>query len=156
MGAIPHNSSLCSLVISNISNGTSFPKWPYLPRLNPLHIRHCKDLMSLCEEEAPFQGLTFLKLLSIQCCPSLLTLPHEGLPKTVEYLTISRGASLESLGPKDVLKSLSFLNDLYIEDCPKLKSLPEEGISPTLQQVVLQGCPLLMERCRNEKGGGLD
>ena len=108
--------------------------------------------MSLCEEEAPFQGLTFLKLLSIQCCPSLLTLPHEGLPKTVECLTISRWANLESLGPKDVLKSLSSLNDLYIEDCPKFKSLPEEGISPSLQHLVIQG----MERCRNEKGRGLD
>ncbi|RVW20598.1 hypothetical protein CK203_112946 [Vitis vinifera] len=64
--------------------------------------------------------------------------------------------SLESLGPKDVLKSLSSLTDLYIEDCPKLKSLPEEGISPSLQHLVIQGCPLLMERCRNEKGGGQD
>ena len=114
VGAIPDNSSLCSLVISNISNVTSFPKWPYLPRLKALHIRHCKDLMSLCEEEAPFQGLTFLKLLSIQCCPSLTKLPHEGLPKTLECLTISRCPSLESLGPKDVLKSLSSLTDLYI------------------------------------------
>ena len=156
VGAIPDNSSLCSLVISNISNVTSFPKWPYLPRLKALHIRHCKDLMSLCEEEAPFQGLTFLKLLSIQCCPSLTKLPHEGLPKTLECLTISRCPSLESLGPKDVLKSLSSLTDLYIEDCPKLKSLPEEGISPSLQHLVIQGCPLLMERCRNEKGGGQD
>lgn len=141
------------MVISNLSNATSFPKWPYLPSLRALHIRHCKDLLSLCEEAAPFQGLTFLKLLSIQSCPSLVTLPHGGLPKTLECLTISSCTSLEALGPEDVLTSLTSLTDLYIEYCPKIKRLPKEGVSPFLQHLVIQGCPLLMERCSKEGGG---
>ncbi|XP_034709548.1 putative disease resistance protein RGA4 isoform X2 [Vitis riparia] len=153
IGEIPDSSSLCSLVISNFSNATSFPKWPYLPSLRSLHIRHCKDLVSLCEEAAPFQGLTFLKLLSIQSCPSLATLPHGGLPKTLECLTISSCTSLEALGPEDVLTSLTSLTDLYIEYCPKIKRLPKEGVSPFLQHLVIQGCPLLMERCSKEGGG---
>ena len=157
VGAIPGNSPLCSLVISNISNATSFPKWPSLPRLKALHIRHCKDLVSLCEEPSAFQGLTFLKLLSIQCCPKLMTLTHDGLPETLECFTISRCTSLESLGPKDVLKSLTSLSDLYIEDCPKLLCFPEEGVYPSLQHLVIQGCPLLAERCRRSgKEGGPD
>ncbi|KAL6311580.1 hypothetical protein AAG906_039136 [Vitis piasezkii] len=153
IGEIPDSSSLCSLVISNLSNATSFPKWPYLPSLRALHIRHCEDLVSLCDEAAPFQGLTFLKLLSIQSCPSLVTLPHGGLPKTLECLTISSCTSLEALGPEDVLTSLTSLTDLYIEYCPKIKRLPKEGVSPFLQHLVIQGCPLLMERCSKEGGG---
>ncbi|KAL6311591.1 hypothetical protein AAG906_039208 [Vitis piasezkii] len=146
IGEIPDSSSLCSLVISNLSNATSFPKWPYLPSLRALHIRHCEDLVTI-------PRFDFLKLLSIQSCPSLVTLPHGGLPKTLECLTISSCTSLEALGPEDVLTSLTSLTDLYIEYCPKIKRLPKEGVSPFLQHLVIQGCPLLMERCSKEGGG---
>ena len=158
LGEIPDNISLCSLVLSNLPNATSFSKWPKLPSLRSLHIRDCKDLVSLSEEAAPFQGLSSLKLLSIQRCPRLVTLPmHGGLPKTLECLTIGSCSGLETLGAEDVLSSLTSLTDLYIENCPKIKHLPKEGVSSSLEHLVIQECPLLMERCsKNEKGGGPD
>ena len=152
--AIPVTRSLISLVISNISNATSLPKWPHLPELKALYIHHCKDLVSLSQEAAPLQRLTSLQLLSIESCPELVSLPDEGLPKKLECLMIGSCPNFESLGPNDVLKGLTSLKDLYIEDCPKLKCLPEEGVSTSLQHLVIQGCPLLMEQCRKEGGGG--
>ena len=71
-----------------------------------------------------------------------MSLPAEGLPIALECLMIGSCPNVESLGPKDVLKSLTSLKDLYIEDCPKLKLLPDqEEVSTSLQQVVIQGCP---------------
>ncbi|KAL6323578.1 hypothetical protein AAG906_039166 [Vitis piasezkii] len=127
IGEIPDSSSLCSLVISNLSNATSFPKWPYLPSLRALHIRHCEDLVSLCDEATPFQGLTFLKLLSIQSCPSLVTLPHGGLPKTLECLTISSCTSLEALGPEDMLTSLTSSRIFILSTAPKSSACPRKA-----------------------------
>ncbi|KAK9272460.1 hypothetical protein L1049_002833 [Liquidambar formosana] len=87
--AIPNSSSLYSLVISNISNLITLPKWPNLPGLKALYIRGCKDLESLAEEEErSFQSLTSLKLLSIRDCPKLVALPKEGLPTALECMTI--------------------------------------------------------------------
>ncbi|KAJ9680081.1 hypothetical protein PVL29_019382 [Vitis rotundifolia] len=154
--AIPATSSLYSLVISNISNITSLPILPHLPGLKALYIRNCKDLVSLSQQAAPLQDLTFLKLLSIQSCPELVSLTAEGLSITLECLMIGSCPNLESLGPMDVLKRLTSLKDLYIEDCPKLKCLPEEGVPASLEHLVIQGCPLLMEQCRKEGGGGPD
>ena len=65
VGAIPRRTSLNSLVISNISKATCFPKWPHLPGLKALHICHWKDLVTLSQEASPFQDLTSLKLLSV-------------------------------------------------------------------------------------------
>ena len=156
VGTIPKTSSLNSLVISNISNAVSFPKWPHLPGLKALHILHCKDLVYFSQEASPFPSLTSLKLLSIQWCSQLVTLPDKGLPKSLECLTLGSCHNLQSLGPDDALKSLTSLKDLYIKDCPKLPSLPEEGVSISLQHLVIQGCPILVERCTEDDGGGPD
>ena len=154
VGAIPRSTSLNSLVISNISKATCFPKWPHLPGLKALHIRHCKDLVALSQEASPFQDLTSLKLLSIQGCPKLVKLPREGLPTTLECLTLSYCTNLESLGPNDVLKSLTSLKGLHIKHCPNVHSLPEDGVSTSLQHLVIEGCPTLREQFRPD--GGLD
>ena len=152
--AIPDTSSLYSLVISGVSNLTSLPQWPQLPGLKALYIRDCKDLMSLSEgKEVSLSTLLSLTLLSIRNCPMLVKLTEE-LPATLECLSIGSCPFLQSLGPKEILKSLPSLKDLYIEDCPMLQSLPEDGLPSSLQHLQIQRCPLLTERCQMEEGGG--
>uniref|UniRef100_A0A7N2LG68 Uncharacterized protein n=3 Tax=Quercus lobata TaxID=97700 RepID=A0A7N2LG68_QUELO len=152
--AIANTSSLYSLVISGVSNLTSLPQWPQLPGLKALYIRDCKDLMSLSEsKEASLSTLLSLTLLSIRNCPMLVKLTEE-LPATLECLSIGSCPFLQSLGPKEILKSLPSLKDLYIEDCPMLQSLPEDGLPSSLQHLQIQRCPLLTERCQMEEGGG--
>ncbi|KAF3960657.1 hypothetical protein CMV_014645 [Castanea mollissima] len=154
--AIPNTSSLYSLVISGISNLNSLPKWPQLPGLKALYIRDCKDLVSLSENvEGSLRALVSLKHLSVRNCPMLVTLTEE-LPATLECLSIGSCPLLQSLGPKEILKSLPSLQDLYIEDCPKLNSLPEDGLPSSLQHLQIHGCQLLTERCQKEDGGGPD
>lgn len=154
--AIPNTSSLYSLVISGISNLNSLPKWPQLPGLKALYIRDCKDLVSLSENvEGSLRTLVSLKQLSVRNCPMLVTLTEE-LPATLECLSIGSCPLLQSLGPKEILKSLPSLQDLYIEDCPKLNSLPEDGLPSSLRHLQIHGCQLLTERCQKEDGGGPD
>ncbi|XP_059651015.1 uncharacterized protein LOC132298632 [Cornus florida] len=149
---IPETISLYSLVISNISSLTSLPKWPTLSGLNALYIHNCEALVSLSEEEASFQGLTSLKLLSIWGCPKLVTLPNKGLPASLERLSIGSCPSLKSLGPGEMLKSLTSLRDLYIEDCPAVETLPEKGFSSSLKHLHVEGCPILTRRCQKDIG----
>eukprot|EP00257_Ricinus_communis_P007475 XP_002523984.2 disease resistance protein RGA2 [Ricinus communis] len=150
--AIPASSSLYSLVISNIANIVSLPKLPHLPGLKAMHIHNCQDLESLSEEEEALRSFTSLRLLSIQGCQKLVTLPNEGLPTHLECLSISSCNNLQSLGNKESLKSLTSLKDLYIEDCPLLHSFPEDGLPTSLQHLYIQKCPKLTERCKKEAG----
>ncbi|KAJ9185681.1 hypothetical protein P3X46_005281 [Hevea brasiliensis] len=149
---IPETSSLYSLVISNMANVVSLPKLPHLPGLKALHIHNCDDLESLSEEEESFRSLTSLRLLSIQGCQKLLTLPNEGLPTLLECLSVSSCRKLQSLGSKETLKSLTSLKDLYIEDCPLLRSFPEDGLPTSLRHLYIEKCPELTEQCKKEGG----
>ncbi|KAJ9185682.1 hypothetical protein P3X46_005282 [Hevea brasiliensis] len=152
--AVPNTSSLYSLIISNIENLVSFPKWPHLPELKALYIHSCKELMSLSQDERPLRSLSSLKLLSIKECPKLVKLPAEGLPSSLECLSINSCAGLKSLVPKDILKSLTSLKDLYIQDCPLIDSFPEDGLPESLQHLHIKDCPLLTKRCQRENGVG--
>ncbi|KDP39600.1 hypothetical protein JCGZ_02620 [Jatropha curcas] len=150
--AIPDTNSLYSLVISNVANVVSLPKLPNLPGLKALYIHNCEDLESLSEEEGSFQSLSSLRLLSIQGCQKLGTLPNEGLPTLLECLSVGSCHSLQSLGNKGTLKSLISLQDLYIEDCPLLQSFPEDGLPTSLQHLYIQKCPQLTEGCKKDVG----
>nr|POE69569.1 putative disease resistance protein rga3 [Quercus suber] len=103
-------------------------------------------------ERASLSTLLSLTLLSIRNCP--MPKLTEELPATLECLSIGSCPFLQSLGPKEILKSLPSLKDLYIEDCPMLQSLPEDGLPSSLQPLQIQRCPLLTERCQMEEGGG--
>ncbi|XP_007029875.2 PREDICTED: putative disease resistance protein RGA3 [Theobroma cacao] len=154
--AIPGTNTLYSLVISNISNLTSFPKLPHLPGLKTLYISDCKDLTSLSEDEESLKSLSSLKLLSIQGCSKLESLPDEGLPTGLECLMIVSCPILKSLGTKDTLKSLLSLKDLYLDDCPLIQSFPEDGLPTSLLHLVIHECPLLIEQCQKEDAGSTE
>ncbi|GLT90743.1 hypothetical protein SLE2022_086610 [Rubroshorea leprosula] len=73
------------------------------------------------------------------------------LPKSLKSLTITRMSNLKSI-PKVLLQNLHSLEILEISHCPKLQSLTKEGLPTSLQQFRLYHCPLLEERCLEEKG----
>ncbi|KAL6144812.1 hypothetical protein ACLB2K_055502 [Fragaria x ananassa] len=150
VGMIPSSETLYSLVISNIPNLICLPKWPSLPGLQALYIRDCADLAYLSNQENGnwlFECFNSLKHLSISNCPKLLTLPAEGLPTSIQVLSIGPCASLSSFGPGEVFAKLTSLTDLYLEDCPALESLPKEGLSASVQHLSIQGCPSLIRSC---------
>nr|XP_027113584.1 putative disease resistance protein RGA3 [Coffea arabica] len=153
--AIPDTGSLYSLVISNISNLTSFPKWPHLSGLKTLYISRCNDLTSLSDETAasvPFEGMTSLELLSVRGCPNLVRFPDKELPATLKCLIISSNSGLMSLGPEEAFQNLTSLTDVNIENCPELHSLPAEGFSASLRHLLIEGCPELIKECQNVSG----
>ncbi|GKV39995.1 hypothetical protein SLEP1_g47679 [Rubroshorea leprosula] len=73
------------------------------------------------------------------------------LPESLKSLTIMKMSNLKSI-PKVLLQNLNSLECLRFSGCPKLQSLPKEGLPTSLQQFQLDGCPLLKERCLEEKG----
>ncbi|KAH7547384.1 hypothetical protein FEM48_Zijuj01G0304000 [Ziziphus jujuba var. spinosa] len=79
-------------------------------------------------------------------------MPQEGLPTSLQYLSIGSCASLPSFGPSSVLRNLTSLKDLYIEDCPAFQSFPEDGLPSSLIHLSIHGCNSLVEQCRKEDG----
>lgn len=155
--AIPCTASLFSLVISAVSNLSTFPEWPLLPGLNALYIHDCPDLESLSSENGgSLQVLASVTLLSVRNCPRLKELAMKGLPAELERLSIGSCPNLESLGPAGTLTSLSKLRDVYILDCPMLPMLPEDGFPKSVEHLHIENCPLLTARCYEENGGGPD
>ncbi|XWS58626.1 hypothetical protein CRYUN_Cryun08bG0050900 [Craigia yunnanensis] len=96
--AIPSTNSLYSLVTSNISNLTSFPKLLHLPWLKILYIRLPTALECLGIGSRPILGslganetlksLTSLNDLYVEDCPLIQSFPAEGLPSSIQHLQI--------------------------------------------------------------------
>ncbi|KAH7547387.1 hypothetical protein FEM48_Zijuj01G0304300 [Ziziphus jujuba var. spinosa] len=153
LSLIHENGTLYSLVISNISNVKSLPKWPSILSLKALYIHGWEHLESLATQEITMpQAFANLELLSIWNCPELLELPQEGLPTSLQYLAVGSCASLRSFGPSNVLRNLTSLKDLYIENCPALQSLPSDGLPESLQHISIHGCNSLLQQCQNDNG----
>ncbi|KAJ9158622.1 hypothetical protein P3X46_024187 [Hevea brasiliensis] len=129
-------------------DGSSFDK---LAHLKHLHIRNCKQLVTLvvgqvgelpCNlqdlmifgcpnlENLPngLHSLTALRGLSIFSCVKLLSFPATGVPHCMKYLYI-RNVSLDSL-PKGIMRDVNDINqssqleDLSISVCRSLRSCP--------------------------------
>ncbi|KAL6311589.1 hypothetical protein AAG906_039197 [Vitis piasezkii] len=101
------------------------------------------------------------KKVEIGGCKLLRALPAPESCQQLQHLLLDEcedGTLLGTIPKTSSLNSLSLtsLKDLYIKDCPKLSSLPKEGVSISLQHLVIQGCPILVERCTEDDGGGPD
>ncbi|GLT35198.1 hypothetical protein SLA2020_096690 [Shorea laevis] len=162
--------SLKTLKIQNLKNLKSLPnEMCNLTSIQCLIIRHCPGIASIPEGGFPLnlkaleisgeglrqsmlewglERLTSLESFEIgEICP-----PNNlQLPKSLKSLTITRMSNLKSI-PKVLLQNLHSLKNLCFYCCPQLRSLPKEGLPTSLQWFRFPGCPLLEERCLEEKG----
>ncbi|GLT33431.1 hypothetical protein SLA2020_080250 [Shorea laevis] len=95
------------------------------------------------------QNLNSLQCLKITAWPKLQTLPKEALPASLQKLEISGCNNFQSLPNKVLPPSLQ---DLFIGYCHNFRSLPKKGLPPSLEQLRIINCPLLQQRCMEEKG----
>ncbi|GLT64869.1 hypothetical protein SLA2020_373340 [Shorea laevis] len=131
--------SLQKLVITSIAGG-GLP-----PNLKELVI-DCEGLKQSTLEWR-LDTLTSLEKLEIRSiCP-----PDDWLPTSLKSLTIGFVDNLEYIS-KGLLQNLASLRELRFVDCPNLKTLPDEGLPPSLEVFEIENCPLLEQRCLNEKG----
>ncbi|XP_040372901.1 putative disease resistance protein RGA3 [Rosa chinensis] len=122
-----------------------------LTRLKELKIGgFCEELDAF----PAFQAIPQLESLTIEGWPKLKSLPEQiqHLP-SLRHLTISSFKGVRAL--PEWLGNLASLEDLNIRSCGSLKYLPSvEAMQrlTKLEEIVIIGCPLLEERCREESG----
>ncbi|TXG67733.1 hypothetical protein EZV62_009008 [Acer yangbiense] len=120
-------------------------------KLGSLSIRDCKQYKALME--LGLHNLTSLTSLGISGQLDGESLQEEDmritLPRTLTQLSIDDFPNLKYLSFKD-FKHLPSLKKLWIWNCPELTSLP--SLPPSLMQLDIQGCLLLKEACKRDKG----
>ncbi|KDP40505.1 hypothetical protein JCGZ_24504 [Jatropha curcas] len=168
--------SLTHLTISSLENlkSLNYKELQHLTSLTELDIHSCPKLQSMPEKGLPsrleliridgchqlftgsklwnLQMLQYLTHFSICDCENVESFPEETLlPSTITSLEIQFLENLKSLNYKG-LQHLTFLAELKIYDCPNLHSLPAEGLPSSLFILCIGRCPLLIQRCQQEKG----
>ncbi|GLT35203.1 hypothetical protein SLA2020_096740 [Shorea laevis] len=140
--------SIRCLIISDCPSIASIPEGGFPLNLKTLAIAIGGEGLRQSMLEWGLDRLTSLESFRIgEICPP----DNLQLPKSLKSLTIFKMSNLKSI-PKVLLQNLHSLENLQFFACPKLRSLPKEGLPPSLQQFWLHGCPLLKERCLEEKG----
>ncbi|KAM7493375.1 hypothetical protein LguiB_027984 [Lonicera macranthoides] len=167
--------SLVSIVVLNCPCLESFPQGCWPPNLESLRIGNIKKqpiskwgLDKLPTSLVDFRikgnipGLMLFSGVGIKLPTSLVRFHIKGdipglvsfsgvgikLPTSLTKLTIDGLQSIESLSMG--LENLTSLQNLRIYDCLKLQSLPDM-LLPTLSSLKMRGCPLVEERCLQEK-----
>ncbi|XP_018724186.2 putative disease resistance protein At3g14460 isoform X2 [Eucalyptus grandis] len=145
---------LCdSLPASPFSEGcesiTCFPHGGLPPQLQELELRGCRNMkQSVSEWLTP---LTSLQYLSIDGSAGGvgevedLLLP---LPSSLIHLRICDMRNVERLS-SSLPRSL---RTLEIQRCPKLRDLPQDGLPASLEQLLIDRCEILKERCSKLTG----
>ncbi|CAN6693357.1 unnamed protein product [Malus baccata var. baccata] len=154
--ALPENmhnlNSLEDLSI-DYREGLTFP--PNLTSLDLWKVKSCKLLWEL---EWGLHRLTSLRYLYIDSeDPDTVSFPPDMVrmetlfPKSLTNLAIGGFPNLKKLSSKG-FQFLTSLQSLKLFRCPKLASIPEEGLPPSLEELWIEGCPVLKERCQPGKG----
>ncbi|QCD85746.1 internalin A [Vigna unguiculata] len=139
-----------------------------LPYLNRLSIRNCPNVewsegclpsnledmrLSNCSKLVaslkgawgtnPSLELFFIGKQKVESFPGI------GLPSlSVNNLSIRYCPNLKTLS----ICPLSSLKNLSLDNCPILQCLPEEGLPKSISDLIIEGCPLLKERCKKQEG----
>lgn len=161
--------SICSLLSTSLTTLNFFGSEEVEPilgealllltSLQELVFVYCDKLQFL---PAGLHKLASIKYLGIAECPSLQSLPKDGLPSSLQQLEIT-SCSMKSF-PKDSLPSSlqqlhisrcselellptfsdslpTSLQKLEIWDCPAIKSVPKDALPSSLQELVIRMCP---------------
>ncbi|XP_039162210.1 putative disease resistance protein At3g14460 [Eucalyptus grandis] len=155
-----HLTSLETLDIRFCKNIKCFPKGGLPPKLRVLIISGIVNLKQPVREWG-LHLLTSLSSLGIdfnmggerekEWFPSEDEDAWSLFPSSLTNLWIFelRNAERLSSGLRNHLPSLQLL---LIGDCPKLRYLPEDGFPPSLQQLFIERCKILKERCSKLTG----
>ncbi|XP_056175000.1 putative disease resistance protein At3g14460 isoform X2 [Syzygium oleosum] len=156
--------SLRFLFIVNCENIKSFPKGDLPPDLRSFFLWGCENLKQPMREWG-LHMLTSLEILRIDGRSmggegEKVRFPSEEneedawsllFPSSLTKLAIGRMKNVERLS-SGLRNRLSSLRSLEIYDCPKLRYLPEDGLPPSLQELWINGCEILKDRCSNLGG----
>uniref|UniRef100_A0A2N9HL93 Disease resistance RPP13-like protein 1 n=1 Tax=Fagus sylvatica TaxID=28930 RepID=A0A2N9HL93_FAGSY len=142
--------SLVVLELYSCPELESFPQGGLPSNLVTLHIDDCDKLISN-RMGWGLQSLHSLRKFKVMSnYEEVESFPEKALlPPTLTDFSISFFPKLKSL---KVFQHLTSLQRLEIEYCHNLQCLPEEGLPISLSYLILNGCPLLEQRCQRDKG----
>ncbi|KAF8037931.1 hypothetical protein BT93_B0700 [Corymbia citriodora subsp. variegata] len=157
-----HLTSLETLFIEDCQNIKCFPKGGLPPNLQGLIIRGCENL------KQPVREWGLHLLMSLRCMLIDFCMGGEGekvwfpsedeedtwsllFPSSLMYLRICNMWNVERLS-SGLLNHLSSLKHLWIDCCPKLRYFPEDGLPPSLQELYIEKCEILKDRCSKLTG----
>ncbi|KAG7942102.1 hypothetical protein I3843_16G082500 [Carya illinoinensis] len=145
-----NNTCLESIRITNCDSLTHFARSHLPPTLKKLHIRECKSMRNLVEDDdkdtnnkgSCSSGITsLLEDLYVGNCPSLEFLTSSGeLPTTLQCLRITNCPKLESVAKTLFdwgLDNFTSLNELRIGGCQHLVSFPEMTLPASLTNLYI-------------------
>ncbi|KAK4834820.1 hypothetical protein QYF36_001024 [Acer negundo] len=105
-------------------------------RLQYLALRNCECLMKL---QQLLNSLSFLRGISIEDCPELVSIPETALPSELRFIVIKKCDALESNTVEISSDLLGWLDPIYREDTTGIhKSSCRDGILALAQFVVDQ------------------
>ncbi|XP_048136889.1 putative disease resistance protein At3g14460 [Rhodamnia argentea] len=149
--------SLQELWISECQSIRRFPKGGLPPNLRRLLIRGCENLKQPAREWG-LHMLASLKALFIDFCMGgegeKVWFPDSWsllFPSSLTHLRICNMWNVERLS-SGLRSRLSSLKHLWIDCCPKLMYLPEDGLPPFLQELYIDKCEILKDRCSKFTG----
>lgn len=114
---------------------------PCVPKLRELELTGCDALVSLSEQM--MQGNKCLQVMSISNCPSLVTIPRDGLPSTLRSLEIYECRNLQLFHPQNLMQECHYypsLERLHLKCCcDSLITFPL-SLFPKLEDLRVQDC----------------
>ncbi|KAF8039393.1 hypothetical protein BT93_B1812 [Corymbia citriodora subsp. variegata] len=140
---------LQDLKIRECDSITRFPDGGLPPQLQELEVTGCENMKQpVGEWLTPLTSLLYLDIdgsMGGVGEEEDLVLP---LPPSLFCLSICHIHNVKRLA-----SSLPHsLQKLWIFDCPKLRELPQDGLPPFLERLWIDGCGILVKRCREPTG----
>ncbi|KAK0573449.1 hypothetical protein LWI29_008168 [Acer saccharum] len=117
-------------------------------RLQYLAMRDCECLMKLPQL---LHSLSFLRGLSLEHCPQLISIPEAALPSELRFIAIKNCDALESLPKSWMQSSNTSLERLSIEGCDSLTYIAKVQLPPNLKMLKIENCHSLQTLVEKRK-----